>query len=217
MKIVAIIPAYNEEENIVKVIAGVKKYLKNIIVVDDGSKDNTVEAAKAQNITVLHHIINLGKGAALKTGIEYSDADAFILIDADMQHSPEHIPEFIKALEEGHDMVFGYRQINKSMPFILRFGNTVINRSTKYLYSLPIKDSTCGFRAFTQEAYQKIKWNASGYFVEGEMIANAGNAKLTYTQIAIKTIYSDKYKGTTVLDGIKIVGNMIAWKVKKWS
>ena len=95
MKIVAIIPAYNEEENIVKVIAGVKKYLKNIIVVDDGSKDNTVEAAKAQNITVLHHIINLGKGAALKTGIEYSDADAFILIDADMQHSPEHIPEFI--------------------------------------------------------------------------------------------------------------------------
>ena len=218
MNITAIIPAYNEGHNIAKVIVGVKKYIKDIIVVDDGSKDDTVEIAKQQNITVLHHIINLGKGAALKTGVEYAkDADGFIFIDGDGQHSPEHIPEFIKALKEGHDIVFGYRQINKSMPSILRFGNNVINASTKYLYGLPIKDSTCGFRALTAHAYEKVKWDASGYFVEGEMIANAGNSKLTYTQIPIKTIYADNYKGTHVMDGIKILGNMVAWKAKKWS
>ena len=73
-----------------------------------------------------------------------------------------------------------------------------------------------GYRAMTSEAYQKIKWKSTNYSVESEMIANAGRQRLKYKEITIKTIYSDKYKGTTVIDGVKIVLNMIWWKISRW-
>ncbi|MDP7116108.1 MAG: glycosyltransferase family 2 protein [Candidatus Woesearchaeota archaeon] len=216
-KVFAVIPAMNESRNIGNVIKAVRKHVKNIVVIDDGSSDDTYDVAKAKHVAVLKHIINLGKGAALKTGCEFAiknNATHMIFIDADMQHDPEEIPNFLKALKK-YDMVFGYRKMTKSMPFILRFGNWCINRSTKYLYGLEIYDTTCGYRAITAKAYKKIRWETTGYFVEAEMIANVGKEKISYTQIPIKTIYSDKYKGTTVLDGVKIVINMLMWRLRR--
>ena len=218
MKTVAIIPAYNEEKHIVETIVGVKKYSKDIIVIDDGSSDATYELAKKAQVTAIKHVINLGKGASLITAIEYAisqDFDSFILIDADLQHDPDEIPKFLDALRDGNDIVFGYRTMKKNMPSILRFGNYIINRSTRFLYGLDLNDTTCGYRALTAETYKKIKWEASGYFVEAEMIANTGKNNLKFTQIPIQTIYSDKYKGTTVLDGIKIVWNMLLWRLRR--
>ena len=86
---------------------------------------------------------------------------------------------------------------------------------TKLLYNVELHDTQCGYRAFTSDAYKKIRWKASDYSMESEMIANIGKNKLSYTQIPIKTIYVDRYKGTTIIDGIKIVLNMIWWKITK--
>ena len=212
----AIIPAHNEEERIEWVIKGVKDYCKNIIVVDDGSKDNTFNVAKKLKVIVLRHIVNLGKGAALKTGCEFAikhNAKKFIFIDSDGQHDPEDINKFLEALKE-KDIVFSYRVMKGRMPGVLRFGNWFINKTAKVLFGVKIRDTQCGYRALTVDAYQKIKWISTGYNVESEMVTNTGKKKLRYGEIPIKTVYSDRYKGTTVIDGIKIVWNMFLWRLR---
>lgn len=216
-KIFAVIPAYNEETNIRNIISETKKYIKNIIVVDDGSKDKTSEKSKKEGVIVLKHIINLGKGAALKTGCDYAlkhGADKIIVLDADAQHEPSQIPDFLKQLENA-DVVLGYRKPNKEMPFILKYGNWFINKITKLLYGINLHDTQCGYRAFTSDAYKKIRWKASNYSMESEMIANIGKRNLKYKEMPIKTIYADKYKGTTIIDGIKIVCNLFWWRLSK--
>ena len=217
-KIFVVIPAYNEEKRIGGVIKKTKIYTKNIIVVDDGSRDNTYEVAEKLKVVVVRHPVNLGKGAALKTGCEIAvrkGADIIILIDSDGQHNPHQIPKFIKNLD-GNDIVFGCRELSKEMPFTMRFGNWFIRLTTHLLFGIKLKDTQCGFRAFTRQAYQKIKWESCDYAVESEMIANAGKKNLKLRQIPIETIYADNYKGTTVLDGLKIVSNMLWWRVTRW-
>ena len=212
-----IIPAYNEEKRIKEVIERTRRYAKNIVVIDDGSKDGTYKIAVKSNIKVLKHIVNLGKGSALKTGCDYAvknGAKKLVVLDADTQHDPKEIPKFIKNLN-GADIVFGYRQLNKEMPIVLKFGNWFIRLITKLLYHIDLKDTQSGYRAFTAEAYKKIKWNACDYSMESEMVTKAGKHRLKFKEVPIQTIYSDKYKGTTVIDGIKIVLNLIWWRLTK--
>jgi len=214
-----IIPAYNEEDNIGKVIDKVKEYVENIVVVDDGSKDNTTKIAKEKGVVALKHIINLGKGTVLKTGCDYAlkkKAKIIIAVDGDGQHDPAEIPNFIEAIKEGNDIVFGYRKFSKEMPFILKLGNVSINKITEMLFGIRIKDTQCGYRAFTADAYRNIRWEAQDYYVESEMILNTGKKRLKYKEVPIQTIYQDKYKGTSFIDGIKIVLKMIGWKLTRW-
>ena len=217
MKLSIIIPAHNEQKHLSVVIRKTKKYSKNIVVVDDGSKDNTCGVAKKEGVTVLKHIVNLGKGAALKTGADYAvahGADILLFMDSDGQHDPAEIPNFLNNLK-GVDIVFGSRKRVGQMPFVFRFGNWFISFVNKLLFGIDIHDTQSGFRALTSEAYGRIRWKSTGYSVESEMIALAGKHKLKCREIFIKTIYSDKYKGTTVFDGIKIVLNMIWWRLAK--
>ncbi len=212
-----IIPSHNEEKEIKDVIKKTKKYVNNIIVVDDGSEDKTYEIAKKANVIVLRHVVNLGKGAALKTGCEYAikeGADNIILIDADAQHDPKEIPNFIKGLNEV-DIVFGYRKRTKHMPSVLRFGNLFISRTISFLFDIKLNDPLCGYRAFKSRTYKKIRWNASDYSIESEMVTKAGKRNLKYKEIPIQTIYSDKYKGTTIVDGVKIVLNVLWWRLTR--
>lgn len=217
MSVYVIIPACNEAKNIGDVIKKVRKHTNNIIVVDDGSKDKTYEIARKNKAVVLRHVVNMGKGAALKTGCDYAlkqGAKKIIVLDADGQHDPKEIPVFLKNLNR-NEIVFGGRKLNKKMPFVLKFGNLVLHQIAKSLYNIDIKDTQCGYRAFTANAYKKIRWKATDYSMESEMIANVSKNKLKYKEIPIETIYSDKYKGTTILDGMKIAFNMFLWKFRR--
>jgi len=215
-----IIPAYNEEKYISAVIKKTKKYCKNIIVVDDGSKDKTVHLVKKEQVDLLQHKKNAGKGIALKTGCNYAvkkGAEILIVLDADGQHDPSFIPAFISAItKQKKDIVFGARKFSRQMPFLFRFGNWFISMTISALHGIRLKDTQSGFRAFTAQAYKKIKWTASRYAVESEMIARAGRKGLKYVEIDIPTIYKDKYKGTTPLDGAKIVSNILWWRFSKY-
>jgi glycosyltransferase involved in cell wall biosynthesis len=210
-----VIPAYNESKRILDVLKQVKRHAQNVIVVDDGSTDGTAAAAEKAGATVLRHIVNLGKGAALKTGCDYAlerGAAQLVAMDADGQHEPKEIAEFLEGLESA-DIVLGYRTLTK-MPAVLKAGNWFINRVAALLYGVKVRDSQCGYRAFTSTAYRKIRWSCADYSMESEMIANIGRHRLRYTEVPIKTIYSDEYKGTTVIDGIRIVLNMMLWRLR---
>jgi glycosyltransferase involved in cell wall biosynthesis len=213
-----VIPAYNEGRTIGEVLDGLLKAgYKNIIIVDDGSRDKTSQICEKKKVTVLKHLVNLGKGAAVKTGCDFAvkqDAEVLVLFDADGQHEEKEIPMFLKALKS-KDIVFGYREFSKTMPIVFRIGNKFINYATKFLYNMDLKDTQCGFRAMTAKTYKKVRWEANDYSMETEMIANAGKHNLKYSEIPVKTIYSDRYKGTTIVDGIRIVINMLIWRFKK--
>lgn len=213
-----IIPAHNEKKHISGIIKRAKKHSPNVVVVDDGSADNTSLLADKAGAVVLRHVVNMGKGAALKTGCDYAlkkGAKILIAMDADGQHKPEDIPRFLKSLDKS-DIVFGSRVRRGKMPAVFKFGNWFINKVNDTLFGVRLKDTQSGFRAFTAKAYKKIRWDSQNYSVEAEMIANVGRKDLKYSEIFIKTIYSDSYKGTTVLDGVRIVINMIWWRLTRW-
>ena len=206
-----VLPAYNEGTKIKNIINNVKNYCKNIVIVDDGSRDETVNQARIAGVTVIEHIVNLGKGATLRTGCDYAinqGAKNIVVMDSDGQHDASDIPRFFESLKK-HDIVYSYRQGSGRQPGVLKFGNNFINSSLKLLFGTNIRDSQCGFRAFTAQAYQKIKWKATDYYMETEMIIRASRNKLKYKQVPIDLIYADDYKGTTILDGVKIMIKMV--------
>lgn len=216
--IFVVIPAYNEQGRIEHVLRDVLRFVQNVIVVDDGSQDLSLATIQERfpEVTVIRHAINLGKGAAMKTGCEAAlqrNAQAIIVMDGDGQHRPLDIPRFIEQLDQDSDIVFGARILGKDMPMIPFLGNKVLSVMINLLFHMTISDTQGGFRAFTADAYKKILWTAQDYAVETEMIVNAAKQKLRYTEVEIQTIYHDKYKGTTPLDGFKILFQMIKWKI----
>lgn len=217
MKIFVIIPVYNEETHIKKVLSEFLEINLPIVVVDDGSKDKTFEILKKiKGITLLHHKVNLGKGAALKTGCEYAfqnGADAVITVDGDGQHLSNDLPQFVEAIKN-KDIVFGSRNLGYGVPFVRFMGNKFASVLINFLFGIFVSDLLCGFRAFTKKAYEKIKWDSSGYGVETEMVVRTAKARLKHIEVPVATVYHDAVKGVTILDAINILFDVIMWKAR---
>lgn len=213
-----IIPAYNEAARLGQVLKGLKLYTKNIIVVDDGSLDNTQTIARRHTPHVLTHLTNLGKGAALKTGCVYAfshlKAAAVIFIDADGQHLPSDLPQFLQDLKAGHQIVFGVRPFTKAMPFVRRWSNLSISWLIQLLYGKYIPDIPSGFKALSMAAYQVIKWESADYAVELEIAIKTARAGLDYTTVPIHTIYYPTDRGMSALDALKSLTKVIEWRLK---
>lgn len=213
----AIIPMYNEEGTVGKVVKETLKYVDKVIAVDDGSKDKCYDEAKKAGAIVVKHIINMGLGFTLATGCEKAvsmGAKILVTIDSDGQHDPKEIPKLLKVLkDEKLDIVFGSRPISDKMPVVKKIGNWGIYTGSKRMFSIDVKDTQSGLRMFKSSAYQKIKWRSSRYAVSSEIVMNTGKAKLKYKEVPIKTIYNDNFKGTTIFDGMKIFLNMIWWRL----
>lgn len=213
-KIIAVIPAHDEKDHISEVVRKTKKYVNEVIVVDDASNDNTKELAEKEGAIVLRHVINLKKGAALKTGIEAAimlGADSVVMLDADSQHDPSEIPKLIEKLDK-YDLVIGSRSFNEEMPLNSKLGNSILSFLSRLFQGHKIKDTQSGFRAFNTKIYPKIVWKTRDYGVETEMLRNIKKHNLSHSEVTIKTIYDDNYKGTTPLDGAKIALDMIKWR-----
>lgn len=217
MKTAVVIAAYNEAKHIAAVVKGVRAAGYTwIIVVDDGSRDHTAELAKKAGATVLKHIINCGKGAAMKTGADYAaeeKADVIVFLDGDGQHDPKEIPRFMAEIRAGNDIVFSYRRQARHMPLARRLGRWTLTHAVTALYRVRLQDILCGYRAATRRGYRNVRWHSSGYGVESEMVALTGKHRLRYSQIPINTIYHDRYKGMTVIDGLRILWNLFWWRL----
>lgn len=218
MRTVAIIPALNEHERLVTVIQSASHFVDHVVIVDDGSKKPLAQYVQPNDhITFLRHAINLGKGAALKTGVVWAinqQFDTAIFIDADGQHDPREIPKLLEPISQGQaDIVFGVRKFHGRMPLMARFGNIALTKVLRILYRIQVYDTQSGYRALRLSAFDKITWRSPRYAVETEMIVNTGKHQVPFAQVPIATIYHDKYKGTTVIDGIRIMIDMLTWRI----
>lgn len=215
-----VVPAYNEEKHVETVLRDISKLGYHIILVNDGSKDNTLEIARSvqkdypNQIYIVSHIINRGLGAALKTGMTDAlkhNAKYIITFDADGQHAFEDIPKVLKPLQDKKvDAVIGSR-IFEDMPTTKRFANNVMNILTHVFYGIKVKDSQSGLRAFSSEAAKKIDVVSAGYGVSSEFIKEIKNNQISFDEVPITTIYTDEtqHKGTNAIVGIKIMFKMI--------
>lgn len=216
MNVFIVISLFNEEKHIAKVVKSVNEYKLPIIVVDDGSSDKSVSKVWSlglKNVTILEHKINLGKGAAMKTGAEYAfgkGADAVIFMDADEQHKASDLSKFIDALvQKKAEVVFGSRNLNFGVPLVRFLGNKIASLLMAVLFKIYVTDSICGFRALSKNAYKKVKWSTSGYGVELEMVARVGKSKIGYLEVPVETIYHDKVKGVTAIDAFGILFEVV--------
>lgn len=225
MKVYIILPAYCEEKVIKDVIKAIKREgYKDIIVVDDGSSDNTYEEAFSTGVITISHPINRGKGAATQTGIDAGkllNADIIVTMDSDGQHDPKDIKKLIKPiLDDKVDVVIGSRMINnKDMPKSRILMNKVANVVTQIFFGLMVTDSQSGFRAYSKKAYNSVYTYMDRYEFESEMLGQIKDAKLRIEDVPIKVIYTDysksKYKhmrdfsAQGLGNGIKMVVRLI--------
>ena len=211
-----ILPGHNEESQLGSVLKKTLSSCSNVVFVDDGSTDSTYSVARSSGAIVLRHITNLGKGAALRTGCDYAvgqGAAKIVVMDSDGQHDAAEIPKLLKELERGNDVVVGCRRWNSSMPFVMRLGNYGMHKISTVLFGVDVKDTQSGFRAFTAETYHAIRWESNDYSMESEMLARVHKHGLRCSTVGIRTIYHDTYKGTTVMNGLRIASNMLLWKL----
>lgn len=213
-----VVPAFNEESRLGSVLDNLKKITSNIIVVDDGSKDNTTNVAKSKKVKVITLLPNQGKGVAVRTGMDAaveSGAKILISIDSDGQHRPSDIPKLVRKLvNENLDIVFTYRPRDKKMPSHKRFGNWGLNMWMRVLFGKKPRDMLCGFMAYTSDAYKVLRWNAKRYGIETEIIARCVKNNLKWSELEIPTIYNDKQSGIKIRDGVKLALFMTKLRVK---
>ncbi len=201
MKILIIIPAFNEEKNLGKLLKKISSIipLKNVLVVDDGSSDKTSMIAKKAGSGVLRIQNNQGKGLALRSGFDFaveSGFDAVITMDADGQHDPCEVPRFIKNFKKsGADLIIGTREQNLSEMPLLRF---LVNKTTSLVTSLlagiRVHDSQSGYRLIKRKLIERINLKTGRFQTETEIIVKAARLGFFIREIPIKTIYFDKSK-----------------------
>lgn len=188
MKSVAVIAAFNEGERIGKVINGAKKYVDSVIVVDDGSKDKTSFVSRKAGAKVIRYETNRGKGYATRIGLQKAIAmkpDIIILLDADGQHNPMYIPQFIKVVKDGYDYVYGKRDLSK-YPFSRKLGNFGLTLLTNLICPTGILDTECGYRALTLSAAKRMSLKADRYGVEMDFAYSAWKSRLKIKRIDVK-------------------------------
>jgi len=194
-RIIAAIPAYNEEKYIGTIVLKTRQYVDEVIVVDDGSTDNTSNVASLAGATVIRHDKNKGKGATIQRILAEArkkNPDILVLLDADSQHNPSEIPALIKPImSSDFDIAIGSREQQRSnIPRYRRIGQKVLSYSSRILSGKKVTDSECGFRALSSKAIAELKLKQKGFAIETEMISAATKRGLKIMEVPISAIYT---------------------------
>lgn len=225
MKTIIVIPAYNEEKKINEVIKKVKPLVEEVIIVDDGSSDQTVRVAQEQGVIVLKHLINRGQGAALETGNQYAlkqKADIVVHFDADGQFSAEEIKDIIRPIERGEaEVVFGSRFLGKKSE-IPWFKEKIIiplaGLVNKLLLNVSLSDPQSGFRALSKKAVEKIRIENDGMAHCSEILYKVFKNNFKVKEVPITVIYrgfgqgilSGRGRGS---GGLKVIRDLLLAKL----
>ncbi|OGI12600.1 hypothetical protein A3K64_01520 [Candidatus Micrarchaeota archaeon RBG_16_36_9] len=195
MKVIGVIPAFNEEGRIRNTVVKTRKYVDKVIVVDDGSEDKTANIAKEAGAYVISYRENRGIGFATKTGLKKAISlkpEIIVFLDADGQHDPKYIPYFIKAVENGADYVSAVRDLSK-YPLNRKIGNWGLKVLTNLVCPTGIMDTENGFRAINIETAKKLDLRADRYSREMDFAYNVWKNKFKIRQIRIEVpVYHPK-------------------------
>jgi glycosyltransferase involved in cell wall biosynthesis len=210
----AIIPAYNSEKTIDKVISDLRAHLSaaDIIVVDDGSSDSTSEIARALKTIVIAHKKNLGKGAALKSGFKKAlslGAKFVLTLDADGQHNPKDVNRFLSKYEETpFDIIIGSRMANiRDMPIHRILSNKITSQLISWRVGQRVPDSQCGFRLIKADVLKNLQLKTNRFDMESELILKASKKGHKIGFVNIDTIYSNN--STSAMNLIKDTSRFI--------
>ena len=210
-KTVALIPAYLEERRIGDVVQRVRKQLNAVLVVDDGSPDETAERARQAGAEVIVHAQNAGKGAAIKTGFRVlleRGVQYVLILDGDGQHLPEEISRFLAAAAaEPRGMFVGNRMhATKGMPLARLLTNRAMSWMISRLCKQPIPDSQCGFRMIHRDVIPSLFCASNAYDYETEMLLIASKNGHRIGAVPVTTVYGDETSKIHPLrDGIRLL------------
>lgn len=227
LRVCVIVPAYNEGLVIAKVVKKAKKsFSKNsdlavdILVVNDGSKDNTSEAATGAGAIVIDHILNSGAGAATLTGLAYSRKHSYDIVatmDADGQHDPDDVLNGILMLQKSNvDLLIGSRLINsEGMSRVKVLGNKGLSLVTRILFGVAVTDSQSGLRILSRRAIDELDWKSTGFEFCSEMIWRTKQANMITDEYPIKAIYTDysRAKGQNNWNAVNIIKRLFKQRI----
>ena len=216
MKVLAIIPAYNEEKSIV---ATVEKFQKccpeyDYVVVNDGSADNTAQICEKNHFPMLNLPMNLGLAGAFQTGMKYADQqgyDCAVQFDADGQHNPEYLSSMVKEIANGHDIVIGSRFVTEKKPFTSRMlGSRLIGMAIRLTTGKRIKDPTSGMRMYNKKMINEFAHGVN-YGPEPDTVAFLlrNGARVTEVQVSM----NERTEGTSYLNFSKSISYMVRMTV----
>ncbi len=191
------IPTYNEEVAIGTVVVQAQRYADEVVVVDDGSSDDTVQIALDAGATVIEHEVNRGKGGAIRTLMQHvrngDDVDALVVLDGDGQHLPVDIPDVVDPVLEGEcEVSIGSRYVEQEQtetPLHRRFGQRVLDYLTLSSSGENLSDTQSGFRGLSPDAVSRLNLRTDGMGVESEMINEAVDHDLEIEEVSIDVRY----------------------------
>lgn len=228
-RVAVVIPAYNEAQAISEVITNISKLLNKqpfdyeIVVVDDGSADDTAKIAAQSGATVIQHILNSGSGGATATGLSYADRynfDAAATIDADGQHSPKDLLKGVQLMLKGEaDLLIGSRLINsEGMSKVKVLGNKGLSFITYLIFGVNSTDSQSGLRIFSRRSLRDLKWKTSGYEFCSEMLWRAKQQNLHIDEYPIDAIYTEysKSKGQNNWNAFNIIKSLLRRRIMEF-
>ena len=211
MKTCVVIPTYNEAKSIAGLVKEIQGLNLEVIIVDDGSQDDTSQIAQENGATVLKNQINQGKGASLIKGFSYvlsKDCDAVITMDGDGQHLPSDIPYFLRLAEySDNGILVGNRMLKrKNMPFIRVLTNKIMSALISKITQQNVPDTQCGFRLIKRMVLEKINLHTSKYETESEILIKAAHLGFKIESVPIKSIYSgEKSRINPFIDTLRFI------------
>ncbi|TAL19595.1 glycosyltransferase family 2 protein [Patescibacteria group bacterium] len=221
MKVIAVIPAWNEERTIREVVRSVSAYALPLVV-DDGSADRTAELALAAGARMVRHAVNRGLGAALGTGLKAAlmlGAEIIFTFDADGQHDAADIPAVLAPIRERRaDAVIGSRLLApQGMPWIRHIANKLGNLATLALFGARVSDSQSGFRAFSRLAAEGLTIRTDGMEVSSEIAAQIRENGCRLVEVPIRAVYTDYSlsKGQSFFVGLWTLGKLFIHRVRR--
>lgn len=214
-QIVALVPAFNEARFIGSVVLAARRYVDLVVVIDDGSSDDTVAIASDAGAIVVRHSSNRGKAAAVNTGFTYLREYAprvVVMLDGDGQHRASDIPVMIAPIiEERADIVIGSRflSIVSAIPAYRQMGQHGLTAITNVASGVTVTDSQCGYRAFSSEAINTLHFRAAGFSIESEIQFMAREHGLRLAEAPVGVIYAEKAKRNPIKHGLQVVDGVL--------
>jgi glycosyltransferase involved in cell wall biosynthesis len=221
MRIVAAIPAYNEEDFIEAVVSKASRYVDEVIVVDDGSTDNTFLVAQRAGATVVRHELNRGVGQATRTCFELArrkDIDVLVTIDGDGQHNPDEIPQLLApVIENGADLVIGSRFLDGRciFPRYRKFGISIITFLLNLSSRSKISDSQSCYRAYSKRALNLLTVEEKGFPFSIELLVKARRKGLNIREVPISCVYHSRgHTINPVIHGLRVAISVLRLRAK---